>query len=75
MSTPLERGAQAAALVTQMTISTVVGGFLGRRLDAWLQTEPWGMVTGFILGFSAGMLSMFRILLRRDDDDDPTHPA
>lgn len=74
----LKRGAQAAALVTNMAVLTVVGGWLGHWLDARLNTEPWLMVTGFFLGFVSGMLALFRILTQltpEDDDDEPPDPA
>ena len=73
----LKRGAQAAALVTNMAVMTVIGGFAGHWLDARLDTAPWLMVTGFFLGFAAGMIPLFQTLTRLpdDDDDQPPDPA
>jgi F0F1-type ATP synthase assembly protein I len=71
------KGAQAAALVTNMVVMTMVGGLAGYKLDVWWDTAPWLMVTGFFLGFSGGMLALFRTLTRLtdDDDDQPPDPA
>jgi F0F1-type ATP synthase assembly protein I len=67
----------AAALVTQMAVLTVLGGLLGRQLDARFATEPWLMTGGFVGGFVAGMTTLFAGLtriLRTDADEPPSDP-
>lgn len=67
----------AAALVSQMAVVTVLGGLLGRQLDARFSTEPWLMTGGFVGGFAAGMIALyagFTRLFRTDEDDSPTDP-
>jgi F0F1-type ATP synthase assembly protein I len=42
--------------------STLIGGYLGYRLDLWAGTDPlWMMVFG-ALGFVGGILNLFREL-------------
>ena len=74
--TTLERGAQAAALVTNMAVSTAALGWLGHWLDTRFETAPWLLVIGISLGFSAGMFALFKGLsrLNPDDDDESPHP-
>ena len=64
------QGVQAAALVTQMAVMTVLGGILGRQLDGWFATGTLSTMLGILAGFTIGMVTLFRFLLRRTDDDD-----
>jgi hypothetical protein len=73
----LQRGAMAAALVTQMAVVTVLGGLLGRMLDARFSTGTWLTTGGFVGGFVAGMTTLFAglsRLSRTDADDSPPDP-
>lgn len=38
----------------------VVAVFIGRAIDRWFGTRPWGMVVLFFLGVAAGMLNVYR---------------
>lgn len=40
----------------------LVGLILGYALDHVLDTQPWGLVVMVLLGASAGLLNIFRIL-------------
>ncbi len=45
--------------------SNVIGGVLaGYLLDRWLDTRPWMIITGLILGAISGFIGLFRILNR-----------
>lgn len=75
----LASAARAAALVTQMAVITVLGGLLGRQLDARFATEPALLLVGLFGGFTLGMFAIFRRLTalgsppdvdRPDHDDD-----
>ncbi|MBX2799384.1 MAG: AtpZ/AtpI family protein [Myxococcales bacterium] len=70
----MEQGARAAAMVTQMVVTTAIGGWIGQQLDERFLTEPWLMVSGFTLGFSMGMIALLRVLTRNNqsDDDEPS---
>lgn len=65
------QAARSAAAVTQLAVATVAGGLLGQWGDARFDTAPALMVTGFTLGFAAGLIGLFRILPSPDDDDEP----
>ena len=56
----------ALALSVGMIISSnVVGGVLaGYMLDRWLDTRPWMVITGLILGAISAFIGLFRILNR-----------
>jgi F0F1-type ATP synthase assembly protein I len=47
----------------QLAITVVVFFFLGRWLDAWLDTAPWGMLGGLAVGVTGGMVSFFRTVI------------
>jgi F0F1-type ATP synthase assembly protein I len=47
----------------QIAVPLLVGVYLGRRLDAWLGTEPWLLLAGAIMGMAAGFLGFFRTVL------------
>lgn len=76
----LRRGAAAAALVTQMAVLTVVGGWGGRQLDGWLLTGPLLQIAGFVTGFTIGLATFLRYVTRPDpttsgpDDQPPADP-
>lgn len=62
---------RAAALVTQMTVLTALGGFGGWMLDGWLASTP---VLALILGgtgFASGLLLVWRAFSAATDDDSP----
>jgi hypothetical protein len=70
------KAARAAALVTQMTVITALGGWFGAYLDGRFATEPWLFFAGLASGFAIGMLAMFKGLtgLRPPDDQQPPDP-
>lgn len=43
-----------------MVATLVVGIFLGRQLDNWLGSGPWGTVGGIVLGMISGLWATFR---------------
>ena len=52
--------------------TTLVGGIVGGiALDRWLDSEPWFLIVGLILGPVVGFYGMFRMLMplyRRQPD-------
>jgi F0F1-type ATP synthase assembly protein I len=52
-----------------MAVGTVVGGWLGGRLDVWLASEPFGFVIGLALGFASGLITLYRGLFRPTAQD------
>jgi F0F1-type ATP synthase assembly protein I len=47
----------------EIAVPLLVGVVLGRRLDVWLETEPWLLLVGALLGMAAGFLAFFRAVL------------
>ncbi|MDF2502015.1 MAG: putative F0F1-ATPase subunit Ca2+/Mg2+ transporter [Anaerosporomusa subterranea] len=46
-----------------MAVNALVGGFLGRLIDGWLGTSPWGVAMGAGLGLAAGLRTLCRHVL------------
>jgi F0F1-type ATP synthase assembly protein I len=40
--------------------------FLGRLVDNWLNTEPWGQVVGSLLGWAGGFAHVYYATQRRE---------
>lgn len=79
----LGSGPRAAALVSQMAVSALLGTWIGWKLDARFGSEPWGLVIGSVIGFALGLFTLFRGLHLSQspaqeetapDDDPPSHP-
>jgi ATP synthase protein I len=43
-----------------LVISTVLGLWGGYVLDRWLDTSPWLMLVGLLLGIASGFVNLFR---------------
>jgi len=57
----LLNGLSTAATIGFYLVSSVAAGvLLGKLADEYLGTQPWGTVTGIILGMIAGMWSMYK---------------
>ena len=71
----LRWGSTAAALVTQIAVTTAVCGWGGRQADGWFQTGPKLQLAGFVVGFSLGMTAFLLYISRQSrDDHQPTDP-
>ncbi len=70
----LRRGATAAALVTQMTVLTVLCGWGGEQADEWFHTRPTLQTAGFLIGFTLGLASFLRTISRLAPPDDESPP-
>lgn len=69
------RGAVYGPFLTlglQLAITVVAFFFLGRWLDAWLDTAPWGMLGGLAIGITGGMVSFFRTVIALGKAEDRT---
>ncbi len=47
----------------EIVIPMVIGIFIGYRLDLWLETSPWLMVVGALMGLGLSFYSLFRRVL------------
>jgi F0F1-type ATP synthase assembly protein I len=57
----------------EMVLATLVGYWIGAKVDAWLGSEPWATSFFLIVGVAAGikrLVSVVRRALREDGDDD-----
>ena len=50
---------------TERVAGVVVGAFIGRALDRWLDTSPLLMLVMFFMGAIAGMLYVWRVFTGR----------
>jgi len=64
MTKKTEQNKFALALSVGAVISTnIVGGIIiGYLLDRWLNTAPWMIVTGLILGTIGAFIAVYRIM-------------
>ena len=47
---------------TTLAACVIVGCFLGNLIDGWLNSSPWGVVIGLIVGSLAGVREMMKLL-------------
>lgn len=66
----------AFRLGIELTVATLIGTLLGFGVDRFLDTRPWGLAAGVILGGAAGSLNVYRAAmllsseeLNEDDDN------
>lgn len=52
------------AIPSLLVVSPLVGYFLGKFVDRWLQTEPAGTIVGIVLGFIAAGREIYLIIRR-----------
>jgi F0F1-type ATP synthase assembly protein I len=53
----------------ELTISVLVGAFIGYQGDRYFGTDPWLMVFGFFLGAAAGYYSIYKQTIGRHLDE------
>ena len=71
MSNSSEQSNLAMALtVVTLFSSNILGGILvGYLLDRWLNTGPWMVITGIILGLTSAIVGLVRVLNRLSRSD------
>ena len=52
----------ALARAFELVLTPAVFGFFGWLLDRWLETAPWMMVGGIVLGSAVGFYEFIRII-------------
>jgi F0F1-type ATP synthase assembly protein I len=66
---------EQSRLVMTLTVvtlfsSNILGGIIvGYLLDRWLDTSPWMVVTGIVLGLTSAIIGLVRILNRLNRGD------
>jgi ATP synthase protein I len=53
----------------ELTVTVLVGAFIGYQGDKYFGTKPWLMVTGFFLGAAAGYYSIYKQTIKGHLDD------
>jgi ATP synthase protein I len=48
-------------LAVEMVSALAVCGFIGWWLDKWLESSPWGLLIGLLLGGTTGLVNAFRV--------------
>jgi len=51
-------------LGVEFTSGILVGTLIGRGIDVYFGTHPWGLVIFIILGIMAGSLNIYRLLVK-----------
>ncbi len=71
MSQQSEQSKLALAFsVGTIITSNIVGGILaGYLLDRWLETKPWLVVTGLVLGTIGAFVGLYRVMARLSRQD------
>ncbi|CCO08427.1 AtpZ/AtpI family protein [Desulforamulus hydrothermalis] len=59
---PLRALALASSISVEIAAATVAGFWGGRWLDAKLNTAPWLMLAGLLLGMAGGMWGVYHTL-------------
>jgi F0F1-type ATP synthase assembly protein I len=54
-------------LGVEFIAGTVVGLLIGWGLDQWLGTTPWLLLLFTLLGFGAGIMNVYRVIMKLDD--------
>jgi ATP synthase protein I len=61
--------AQTLMVVTLFSSNILGGIIIGYLLDRWLDTGPWMVITGIVLGLTSGIIGLIRIMNRLTRDD------
>jgi len=48
--------------------SVLAGWLLGFLVDSWLNTEPWSVIIGILLGSYSGFMRMWHYSKKMEDD-------
>ena len=68
-------GSEQSKLALTLTVvtlfsSNILGGILvGYLLDRWLNTGPWMVIIGIVLGLTSAIIGLIRIINRLNRDD------
>jgi ATP synthase protein I len=68
-------GSEQSKLALTLTVvtlfsSNILGGILvGYLLDRWLNTSPWMVIAGIVLGLTSAIIGLIRIMNRLNRSD------
>lgn len=49
-----------------LVVSTVIGFYIGKKLDEFFGTDPWLMILFLLFGIAAGFINLFRTALKTE---------
>lgn len=58
-----------SAIGIEVAASVIIGLFIGSYLDKLFNTSPWLIIIFLILGFTAGMRSLFTLIKEEEKKD------
>lgn len=58
----------AMRIGTEFISGILVGTLIGRTIDVYFETYPWGLVIFIVLGIMAGSLNVYRLLIKNWDE-------
>ena len=59
----------AFRLGTELVAAVAVGTIIGFILDNWFGTKPWFIIIFFLLGVIAGILNVFRVAKKMQEEE------
>ena len=59
----------AFKLGTELVAAVAVGTIIGFILDNWFGTKPWFIIIFFLLGVIAGILNVFRVAKKMQEEE------
>lgn len=62
----IAKGMKYAGVATQFAITLGVLGYIGLSADQKYGSDPWGVLTGILLGMALGIWSMLKQLAKLD---------
>ena len=63
----------AFRLGTELTVAIMIGAVMGYALDRYLNTKPWFLAIGVVVGGAAGCLNVYRVAKDISIDNDNDH--
>ena len=63
----------AFRLGTELTVAVMIGAVMGYALDRYLNTKPWFLAIGVVVGGAAGCLNVYRVAKDISIDNDNDH--
>jgi F0F1-type ATP synthase assembly protein I len=57
-----------ATLGLEIGVGAALGAIVGTWIDRKLHSDPWGLVIGILLGFSAGMYMLIKEAIKANKD-------
>jgi ATP synthase protein I len=57
-----------ATLGLEIGVGAALGAVVGTWIDRKLHSDPWGLLIGIILGFSAGMYMLIKAAIKANKD-------